>query len=183
MQKDIFDVLDELIGPLSSHILSLLSQPVTGTDDGINHMDTQKAYLGLLNNIMASNLQGIFVSERMCLSFMDPSGVDSGPGNKRSIEALLEAIQRIAEDVSDPGSQRVAFIFLGRCVSAWGKLEASSVTANDVERLHLQEGLPGFDRFIFERLLPTAFGVPWLPAFNLKDGQMLSVSMFPSSRF
>jgi len=59
-----FDVLDELIGPLSTHLLSLLSQPVTGTDDQVNHDDTKKAYLNLLNTIMASKLQGIFISER-----------------------------------------------------------------------------------------------------------------------
>ena len=59
-----FDVLDQLIGPLSAHISSLLSQPISGTDDQRAHADTKKAYLALLNNIMASQLQGIFISER-----------------------------------------------------------------------------------------------------------------------
>jgi len=59
-----FDVLDQLIGPLSAHITSLLSQPISGTDDQRAHADTKKAYLALLNNIMASQLQGIFISER-----------------------------------------------------------------------------------------------------------------------
>lgn len=64
LQNDMFGVLDELIGPLSSHITQLLSQPVTGTDDQVTHVDTKKAYLTLLNSIMASKLHGIFISER-----------------------------------------------------------------------------------------------------------------------
>jgi exportin-T len=69
-----FDVLDELIGPLNAHITELFSQPVTGTDDAVTHVDTKKAYLALLNNIMSSKLHGIFISERkrMCLVLRVP---------------------------------------------------------------------------------------------------------------
>jgi exportin-T len=59
-----FDVLDELIGPLSSHITTFLSQPITGTDDNVIHTDTKRAYLALLNSVMTSKLHGIFISER-----------------------------------------------------------------------------------------------------------------------
>lgn len=59
-----FQVADELIGPLSAHITALLSQPVSGTDDQVTRTDTKKAYLALLNNIMSSKLYGIFTSER-----------------------------------------------------------------------------------------------------------------------
>ena len=71
-QNDMFGVLDELIGPLSSHITQLLSQPVTGTDDQVTHVDTKKAYLALLNSIMTSKLHEIFISERM---YLTPSGL------------------------------------------------------------------------------------------------------------
>ena len=57
-------MLDELIGPLNVHITELFSQPVTGTDDAVTHVDTKKAYLALLNNIMSSKLHGIFISDR-----------------------------------------------------------------------------------------------------------------------
>lgn len=60
-----YDVLDQLIGPLSVHINALLSQPVSGTDEQRAHVDTKKAYLALLNNIMASQLQHVFISERV----------------------------------------------------------------------------------------------------------------------
>jgi len=58
-----FDVLDELIGPLSAHITTVLSQPISGTDDQRAHNETKKAYLALLNNIMASKLQATFISD------------------------------------------------------------------------------------------------------------------------
>ncbi|KAH8092595.1 ARM repeat-containing protein [Cristinia sonorae] len=154
--NDMFDVLDQLIGPLSSHINDLLSQPITGTDDQTTHSETKKAYLTLLNTTMTAGLHGIFVSDR----------------NKGSLEALLASMQRIAEDVSDPSGQRVAYQFLGRCVSVWAQ-PPEAVNGN--AQAHSQ-GLPGFERFIYERLIPASFGVLSSPQFNIKDGQMLVVS-------
>jgi len=59
-----FDTLDQLIGPLSSHIISLLSQDAKDTEDEATLVDTKKGYMGLLNGVMASKLHGIFISER-----------------------------------------------------------------------------------------------------------------------
>lgn len=81
-------------------------------------------------------------------------------------------MQQLIEDVSDPGSQKIAVIFLSRCVTVWG---IPSPATNGQET---NQGLPGFDRFIYERLVPTAFRVPSLPGFNPKDGQMMVVSLF-----
>lgn len=64
LQKDMFDVVDELLGPLNTHIASLLSQPVTGTDDGVTHVETRRSYLGLVTNVLSSGLQRVFISER-----------------------------------------------------------------------------------------------------------------------
>ncbi|GLB40453.1 putative ARM repeat-containing protein [Lyophyllum shimeji] len=147
LQKDMFDVLDQLIGPLSSHITALLSQPISGTDDERAHIDTKKAYLALLNNIMSNKLHGIFTSER----------------NSPGFETLIDSMCRQVEDVGDSTSQKVALNFLNKGVSVWG---APSGT---------QDGLPGFDRFIYERLVPAAFRVPSSPDFNIKDGQMMVV--------
>jgi exportin-T len=84
-------------------------------------------------------------------------------------------MQRLAEDVSDPVSQKAAFTFLCRCVSIWGQPVLPTSTINGEARTE-SHGLPGFEGFIYERLIPTAFRVPSLPEFNLKDGQMLVVS-------
>lgn len=90
-------------------------------------------------------------------------------GNSGGFETLIESMQRLAEDVSDPPSQKVAFMFFNRCVSTWGQPSNNGQAA--------QESLPGFERFIYERLVPTAFRVPSLPDFNIKDGQMMVVSV------
>ena len=73
-------------------------------------------------------------------------------------------MQSLAEDVTDTQSQKAAVVFLRHCVNAWGRAEEGPGT-----------GLPGFERFIYERLVPTAFRVPWLPQFNPKDGQAIVV--------
>ncbi|KAH9949908.1 ARM repeat-containing protein [Amylocystis lapponica] len=153
LQDDMFDVLDQLIGPLSTHINGILSQPVTGTDEQLAHVDTKKAYLALLNNIVASKLHRVLISER----------------NGAQLENLLASMQRLAEDVSDPQSQKAAFTFLGRCVIVWAQPLPDGNSQVD------SQGLPGFERFIYERLIPTAFAVFSSPQFNLKDGQMVVV--------
>lgn len=81
-------------------------------------------------------------------------------------------MQQLAEDVSDPASEKAALTFLSRCVTVWGQ-SAENVAAGNEEGI---ESLPGFDRFIYERLVPTAFRVPSMPNFNFKDGQMAVVS-------
>ncbi|TCD61869.1 pre-tRNA nuclear export protein [Steccherinum ochraceum] len=156
LKDDMFDVLDQLIGPLNSHINELLSQPITGTDDQLSHSDTKRAYLSLLvNTMLTPGLQRVFISER----------------NKGSFENLLASMQRLAEDISDPQSQRSAYQFLGRCVTVWAQ---PPTTANGNAEGQSQ-GLPGFERYVYERLIPAAFGVLSSPQFNAKDGQMLGV--------
>ncbi|KAI0359842.1 ARM repeat-containing protein [Trametes cingulata] len=150
LQEDMMDVLDQLIGPLSAHINGILAQPVTGTDDQVTHTDTKRAYLGLLNSIISSKLHTVFVSDR----------------NKAQLENLLESMLRLAEDPSDPTSEKAAFSFLGRCVGVW---------AEPPKTAGAQQVLPGFERFVYERVIPTAFAVISLPQFNIKDGQIVVV--------
>ncbi len=57
-----FDVLDQLVGPLTAHISATLSQPISGSDDQRAHVETKKAYLALLTNIISAKLQGVFIS-------------------------------------------------------------------------------------------------------------------------
>lgn len=95
-------------------------------------------------------------------------------GNKGGFEPLLESMQNLAENVSDPVSQRAAFTFLSRCVSIWGQVESAHAEPNG-NAMAQPRGVPGFERFVYERLVPAAFGVLSSPQFNLKDGQMLVV--------
>ena len=75
------------------------------------------------------------------------------------------------EDISDSPSQKAAMIFLGRAITVWGQL------LNEVPGSEPQESLPGFETFIYDRLVPSAFRVPSLPGFNVKDGQATTVSI------
>lgn len=75
---------------------------------------------------------------------------------------------QLAEDPSDPASEKAAFSFFGRCVSAWAEPPRTPGS---------QQVFPGFERFIYERVIPTAFAVLSLPQFNIKDGQIVVVSI------
>ena len=169
-------MLDQLIGPLSAHINGILSQPVTGTDDQVMHVDTKRAYITLLNNIMASKLHGIFTSARtyngpLCF----PQKIQClYTGNQPQLESLLASMQQLAEDVSDSSSQRAAFQFLSRCVQVW-------VPPIQPVNGDQNSAIPGFERFVYERLIPAAFSVLASPQFNIKDGQMLVVSILSST--
>ncbi|KAJ7475824.1 armadillo-type protein [Mycena latifolia] len=147
LQTDIFTVLDELIGPLSSHITGLLTQPISGTDDQRTHVETKKAYLGLLNNVLASKLQGIFIS----------------PRNRGGFDSLMETMLRIAGDISDPPSEKAALVFLTRSIAIWGQPVASEPNGNE------QNCLPGFEQYLYDHIVTTVFRIPSLPEFNLKD--------------
>ncbi|KIJ50979.1 hypothetical protein M422DRAFT_27087 [Sphaerobolus stellatus SS14] len=156
LQEQILDVLDELVTPLSSHIVSILSVPINDTNDRQVHMETKKAYLSLLNNIMSTKLHVVFTSER----------------NKAVFETLLTSVVQIAQDFSDSNGQKLAFSFLSRAVTVWGQ---PSGGADAVMNGHgvMAQAVPGFERFVYEQLVPMAFNVPSAPEFNAKDGQMM----------
>jgi exportin-T len=83
-------------------------------------------------------------------------------------------------DVSDPTSEKTAFVFLSRCVTAWGRLDSTPGAANGAAAL--EPGVPGFDQFLYKQLVPMSFQVLSLPKFNIKDGQIMLVSPRALSR-
>jgi len=89
-------------------------------------------------------------------------------GNKGQLEGLLEMMERLVVDLTDPAGQRSALQFLGRCVNAWAAPLPDGTP----------QALPGFERFIYERLIPATFRVLSLPEFNTKDGQVMMVREF-----
>ncbi|KAK7033114.1 Exportin-T [Favolaschia claudopus] len=154
LQSDLFTVLDELIAPLSAHINGILAQPISGTDDQRAHLETKKAYLALLSTIVASKLQLIFMSER----------------NRGGFDSLMESMLTMAGDLSDPTCQKAALGFLNRSITTWGQ-PASSVGNGDTE----PKGIPGFEQYIYERIVPNVFRVPSLAEFNLKDAAHVQI--------
>jgi exportin-T len=79
---------------------------------------------------------------------------------------------QLAGDVSDPQSQRAAFTFLSKSVGVWGQ-PLPDGTTGEIEPG--SQGVPGFERFVYENVVPTAFAVLSLPELNIKDGQVLVV--------
>src|SRR6201999_3928658 len=142
-QDAMFQVLDELITPLTTHISQLLAQPASGTDDALTHGDSKKGYLNVLGSIMTSKLQGVFLSERTSLHrhYFLLSLIAPPVGNKGQLEGLLEMMERVVVDLTDPPGQRSALQFLARCVNVW------AVPSPD----GAPQALPGFERFIYER--------------------------------
>ena len=88
-------------------------------------------------------------------------------GNKAQLEALLATMRQLVENVSDPASQKASLNFFGRLVTVW----AQPAINGDAQT----QSLPGFERFVYEAVIPTAFAVLSSPQFNIKDGQMLTV--------
>lgn len=170
-----YNVLEELISPLISHVSQLLSRPASGTDDAVTHGDTKKAFLGLLNSIMTAKLQGVFLSDSTSPSFITCNGTLSiDIGNNAQFEGLMATMERLIEDISDPNSEKAALQFLGRAVAIWGNPEGTGSTINGLPP-HAGSTLPGFEQFIYERLVPATFRVLSLPGFTIKDGQLMTV--------
>ncbi|KAG9091743.1 pre-tRNA nuclear export protein [Ceratobasidium sp. UAMH 11750] len=164
LQNEIFSVLDELISPLSTHIFELLAQPVEGTDDRLQHNDTKKAYLDFASHIMTDQMHGVFVSER----------------NKEQLPNFVQSIATLAEDVSDPGSVKLALSFLAKSATAFAQAPNApgAQPKPNAPAVAIQLDLvPGYQSFMYERLVPLAFSIPANSAFNIKDGQTLSATM------
>jgi hypothetical protein len=81
---------------------------------------------------------------------------------------------QLAGDGSDTQSQRAAFAFLSKSVSVWGQPPSDATNGEVVPG---SQGVPGFERFVYENVVPTAFAVLSLPDLNIKDGQVLVVSV------
>jgi exportin-T len=81
---------------------------------------------------------------------------------------------QLAGDGSDTQSQRAAFGFLSKSVNVWGQPPSD---ATNGEIAPGSQGVPGFERFVYDNVVPTAFAVLSLPELNIKDGQVIVVSV------
>lgn len=179
-----FETIDMLLLPLLSRIFSVLSSPVTGTDDLQVQRQLKAAYLQFFTALMNANLDGVFISER----------------NKPEFENVLNTLLGLANEHGDPGSQRLAFGFFAKSVIAWGTspeaANAPSVFADSALSAQSKavangtgsatnqhavgradraaQAVPGYETFIYQRLAPLCFEVPAHDRFNLKTGQQVS---------
>ncbi len=84
---------------------------------------------------------------------------------------------QLSGDGSDTQSQRAAFAFLSKSVTVWGQ---PSDAANG-EVVPGSQGVPGFECFVYENVVPTSFAVLSLPDLNIKDGQVIVVRVTRSA--
>ena len=180
-----------LLLPLLSRIFSVLQAPITGTDEANIHRRLKDSYLSFFTALMNANLDGVFITSR----------------NKPEFENVLSALLNIANDSSDSTSQRLAFSFFAKSVIAWGTSpdaatrpsvfadsavsEKSKAVANGTslatnqhavgKEARAAQALPGYENFIYQRLMPACFEVPADPAFNIRSAQ--PVSLGPSRVF
>jgi exportin-T len=87
----------------------------------------------------------------------------------------------VAGDSSDPPSQRVAWTLLARLTTHFGRTETQADLAAK-ERAgsgkpvdDANHSIPGYEMFVYDRLIPLVFELPNRPGFNLKDAQTLQV--------
>ena len=79
---------------------------------------------------------------------------------------------QLAGDGSDTQSQKASFAFLSKSVGVWGQPSSDATNGGIVPGSH---GVPGFERFVYDNVVPTAFAVLSQPELNIKDGQVLVV--------
>lgn len=106
--------------------------------------------------------------------------------NKSLVEPVCQLVLGIATDPSDPPSQKVAWTLLARFTTHFGKTPAqfdASAAERAAAGLPAEDyhPIPGYEGFIYERLLPLAFDLPNQPGFNIKDAQAVAVRPSESS--
>lgn len=181
LKKNTFETMDMLLLPLLSRIFAVLREPANGTDDIVNHRRLQEAYLVFFTTLMNSNLETVFITDR----------------NKPEFENVLSALLELAQNSRDPPSQRLAWSFFAKSIIAWGTSAAAANEPNVfadsamsemsqkvasglaqptnqhaiTKAQRAEQALPGYETFVYQRLIPTAFEVPLSSEFPIKSGQ------------
>ncbi|CDZ96539.1 Nuclear mRNA export factor receptor LOS1/Exportin-t (importin beta superfamily) [Phaffia rhodozyma] len=164
LKDNLFDVLDGLVLPVIQKVFQILAEPVSGTDDELSHNALRAAYLSFIASIMGARLDAVFLS----------------PTNKPELENILNNVIGFASEFGDPVLQKLAFGILSRVTIAWATNPSAArvtlagtqgVGSNVAGPLPTTQVIPGFEGYIYDRLIPLCFEVPSNPAFRIKDGQ------------
>lgn len=105
------------------------------------------------------------------------------PANKPELENILNNVVGFAVDCKDSTCQKLAFSILAKAVTAWATnpsaVAVPMVVPGGVPALlPTSQVIPGFEGYIYERLLPICIEVPLNPLFKIKDGQSQLVGLF-----
>ncbi len=103
-KDDLRNIMDQLFLVLVERIFFFLNQPATGTDDQLQKLAMQKAYISFIQSLFQSNLDGLLLSDQ----------------NQPRLQNILESLVYCASDLSDKPSSKQAIGALGGIVFQWG---------------------------------------------------------------
>ncbi|KAK4216645.1 Exportin-T [Rhypophila decipiens] len=162
---EIYNVLDVLLTPLLNLVFAGLSQPINGTDDGIQLQELRREYVTFIQVILINDLGGVLVSE----------------ANQGAFESLITSIIAIAKTISHGHlvASRIGFNCLQRMASLWGGPDIATIGKNPVSTGQAaQPTIPGFDQFMIERFHLTCWEVlqdrEFKPFSDAQSRQVLS---------
>ncbi|BGP35706.1 pre-tRNA nuclear export protein [Rhodotorula toruloides] len=157
-RTNFLDILDTLLLPVFNRVFHFLSQPISGTDDMIQHSELRRAYFNFILSIVSVNLQEVFYSEK----------------NKAHLQSILQSITHyIATDSLAP-DQRYGFGVLNKLLQTWVETYRPP-TAPPVTNGAPPSPVPGFEQFLYERAVPLCFQLPLKPEFDYSDAQSFQV--------
>ncbi|KAF5873604.1 putative trna exportin protein [Botrytis fragariae] len=163
-KKDIHEVLNSLLTPLFQRVFASLSEPVTGTDDGIQLVELRREYLTFVTVILNNELGSVLVSEQN-QAFFDP---------------LIQSVTTLAKTVTNENgnlaASKIAFNVMTKMAEIWGGPTIATPGQPITSPVSPQPSFPGFDSFLIERFHPVCWEVLRDPNFRpLVDAQSKSV--------
>ncbi|KAI8901283.1 armadillo-type protein [Globomyces pollinis-pini] len=171
-QLSILPILVTVWRPLREKITYFLTQPPVGTDYVIELVRLRKADLTLIATLFNSQLDGVLTA----------------PENLPELNNTLMSILGMIDEYSDPTIHKLIFSLFSKMVYCWGGAQQAVDTAIDpsskkgmvgatktakAKEILRRSPLPGFDTFILEQMVPSAFAIPMNSKFNLADGLSL----------
>lgn len=182
-KSTIFPVLVEIVGPILDRVFVTLNIVASGTDEQFELISLRKSYLGFVCQIFNSDMESVFIVEN----------------NISKLETILQSLLHFISDFNDQSVQKLASSALLKMINAWGG-NAFSKEINNVippqqsqqyqsDKPYTQGGklniklsgkdetslLPGFDAFIYTKVVPLLFEIPLNKQFDPNDGQCIVV--------
>ncbi|CAH7686777.1 armadillo-type protein [Phakopsora pachyrhizi] len=139
-------LLDRLLIPLFSKIVSFLDQPTAGTDDIVLQSELRRAYFSLFNSIINAQMDLVLISAN----------------NRPHLEEILKTIiyQMQAKEVLIP-DLKLGFGVLKNFTSTWLKPISTGEPSP----------VPGFEIFLYNQVIPLLFDVPNQSRFDWSDAE------------
>ena len=163
----IFPILDQILAQILERHFFYFSQSVISSenqddllisnDDVVSIHELRKAYTGFIQTVFNSNLGFVFSSER----------------NLPLLPNVLQSIFIGAIDSKNPSLQKLSFAVLTKMIELWAGSAVSAITTTGLTH-HMP--LAGFDRFVYEQIVPLCFRQLHNPEFDFKDAQFSMVA-------